>query len=162
MICSCPACGARFSWEILCTDEAARRAVAAALALPPKLAERIPRYLALFRPRKQALRWDKAERLLTEMSQAIQAGQVERNGRAYAAPLDAWVAALDRMIDSPPKGLPLKDHSYLYSILANAGEQQAAKAETHQEIKRRIAPEGQRQGIVNVGKHIQALKGAIK
>lgn len=126
----CPACAARFSIEAALTDEAARTAVAAALKMPAPLGDLTLRYLALFRPHKRALSWDRAAKLLTELLAPIQAAQVERHGRAWAAPLELWRQALEQMLERRDAlQLPLKSHGYLFEIVAalaikNAGAQE--------------------------------------
>lgn len=122
---TCPCCGGRFSIEAALTDEAARRAVAAALAMPAPLGESVLRYLALFRPAKRALSWSRATRLLEELNAAIRAGTIRRHGRDWAAPQALWMEALRRVTEQPPAQLPLKDHAYLFEIvcrLSSSGE----------------------------------------
>jgi hypothetical protein len=150
---TCPCCGAVSSLEGLLTDAAARQAVAAALELPAGLGERLLRYLGLFRPQGRALAWDRAARLLEELRAAIDAGQIERNGQTWPAPLDYWRLALDQMLDGRPNlALPLKSHGYLYEIIAGmarkAGEQRAARAEVADERAR--ARQGERGGAMQI------------
>lgn len=134
---TCPCCSARFPIEAALTDEAARQAVAAALKLPPGLGDLLLRYIALFRPAKRALSWDRAARLLTELSQAIDTGQVERNGRAWAAPLDHWRAALEEMLERRDKlVLPLKSHGYLFEIVAGIANKGESRVERDREVEK--------------------------
>ncbi len=129
---TCPVCFARYAIEAALTDDDARRAVAAALKMPAPLGDLILRYIGLFRPAKRALSWDRAARLIDELLAPIQAARVERHGRAWAAPLDAWTAALTEMLDRRDKlTLPLKGHGYLFEIVAT----QANKTEAHAERK---------------------------
>lgn len=144
----CPCCGAQNSLEALLTDAAARQAVAAALALPG-LGDRLVRYLGLFRPPGRGLTWDRVARLLDELNAALAAGQIERHGQTWPAPLDYWKLALDQILDSRPTlTLPLKSHGYLYEILVGlsrkASDARAAQAEVAAEQAR--ARDGQRQG----------------
>lgn len=134
---TCPCCAARFSLDAVLADEAARAAVAAALKLPAPLGDLILRYLAFFRPEKRALTWDRAARLLTELQAAIAGGQVERHGRAWAAPHEAWRAALEQMIESRDRlTLPLKSHGYLYEIVAGlANKAQGVAEKKHEQQK---------------------------
>lgn len=130
---TCPCCAARFSIEAALTDDAARAAVTAALKLPAPLGDLILRYLALHRPDKRALSWDRAARLLTEMMEPIHAAQLTRNGRVWPAPLDAWRIALEQMLDKRDTlTLPLKSHGYLFEIVAGM----ASKAEGVSEARR--------------------------
>ena len=136
---TCPACAARFSIEAALTDEAARTAVAAALKLPAPLGDLTLRYLALFRPDKRALSWDRAARLLSELLAPIQAAQVERHGRTWAAPLELWRQGLEQVLEARERlTLPLKSHGYLLEIVAalaskseGAREHKAEQAAAH-------------------------------
>lgn len=113
-------------------DAAARETVALALALPAPLGDRLLRYLGLFRPNSRVLSWDRAARLLGELQVAISSARVERKGRAWAAPLAVWQAALDECLDKRSTlTLPLKTHGYLFEIVAGM----ASKAEGAQEIR---------------------------
>lgn len=146
---TCPCCGAAYSLEVLLADAAARQAVVAALGLPAGLGERLLRYLALFRPRERALSWERAARLLDELNAAVAAGQIERNGQIWAAPLDYWKTAIDQMLDGRDRlSLPLKSHGYLYEIIVGmnqrASEQRAARQEVADEQARARA--GERSG----------------
>lgn len=111
-------------------DAQAREAVSAALDLPGALGDRLLRYLGLFRSPSRALAWDRVGRLLRELLDPIKAGRVERNGRAWIAPMAAWEAALDDILDKRDKlQLPLRTHGYLFEIVAGI----AAKSEGRRE-----------------------------
>jgi hypothetical protein len=146
---TCPCCGAQNSLEALLTDAAARQAVAAALALPG-LGDRLTRYLGLFRPTGgRGLTWDRVARLLEELNAALAAGQVERHGQVWPAPLDYWKIALDQMLDNRPTlTLPLKTHGYLYEVVTGlsrkATEATAVRQEADEERAR--ARDGERCG----------------
>ncbi len=123
---TCPACNAVFPAEAALVDNQAREAVRAALLLPSALADRTLRYLGLFRPARRALSWERAARLLTELTEAVNAGRVERNGRAWVAPMPLWQQALDDLLAKRDKlQLPLKSHGYLFEMVAGL----AAKSE---------------------------------
>lgn len=150
---TCPCCGAQSSLEALIMDAAARRAVAAALALPGGLGDRLIRYLGLFRPAERGLSWDRAARLLEELNTAVAAGQIERHGQVWPAPPDAWKSALDQILDSRPTlTLPLKSHGYLYEILAGRARKAADDRAVRQELdeERSRAREGPRSGLQGV------------
>ena len=146
---TCPCCGAQHSLEALLTDAAARQAVAAALALPG-LGDRLVRYLGLFRPAGgRGLTWDRVARLLEELNTALAAGQIERHGQVWPAPLDYWKLALDQMLDSRPTlTLPLKSHGYLYEILVGLSRKAAEASAARQEVaaEQARAREGERRG----------------
>lgn len=146
---TCPCCGASYGLEVLLADRSAREAVAAALALPSALGERLLRYIGLFRPRGRALSWDRAARLLSELNVAINAAQIERNGRTYPAPVDYWKAAIDQMLDGRDKlALPLKSHGYLFEIIVGLGQRASEKRAARQEVEseRAQARQGERSG----------------
>lgn len=131
---TCPCCGASYTIEVLLADKSARAAVASAFTLPASLGDRVLRYIGLFRPGSRALSWDRAERLIAELADMISAAQITRNGQIYPAPVDAWKAAFDAMLDSRDRlQLPLKTHGYLLEILVGqhqkANEKQAARQE---------------------------------
>lgn len=141
---TCPACGATHSLEALLTDQQAREAVAAALALPAPLNDRLLRYIGLFRPPKRALSWERATRLLTELRELIHAGSIERKGRTWPAPIAYWSLALDAVLEQRAKlQLPLTGHGYLLEILCGV----AFRAEHRDEVeKERRCANAPRQG----------------
>jgi len=130
---TCPCCAARFDIEAALTDDAARQAVAAALKLPAPLGDLVLRYIGLFRPAKRALSWSRVAKLLGELLEPIQAGQVQRKGRAWPAPVMLWRAALEQMLANRDKlDLPLEGHGYLFAVVAGMSD----KGEARQEAKR--------------------------
>lgn len=158
---TCPCCSARFPIEAALTDEAARQAVAAALKIPPPLGELVLRYIALFRPVKRALSWDRAARLLSELGEQIQRGQVSRDGRDWPAPLEAWRYALEQMLATRDKlTLPLKSHGYLYEVVAGRANKAEARREQLVEEQRQHRDGARSAGPVAVGKVIDRLAGA--
>jgi len=146
---TCPCCGAAYGLEVLLADRAAREAVVAALALPSALGERLLRYVGLFRPRERALSWDRAARLLTELQAAINAAQIERDGRVYPAPVEYWKQAIDQMVDGRDRlTLPLKSHGYLFEIIVGMHRQAEDRRAARQEVEgeRAKARDGERSG----------------
>lgn len=110
------------------------------------------RYLELFKPLKQDLRWSRRLTLTKELMPMIKAAQVKRNGIVYAAPLPVWEAEMLRMAARPPTlTLPLTGHGYLLKVLANKGEQNAAALERATEQKR------QNRGHVGADKGLSAI-----
>lgn len=170
---TCPCCFARYAIEAALTDDAARQAVAAALKLPAPLGDLILRYMAFFRPSKRALSWDRAARLLAELLEPIQAGRIERHGRAWSAPLDYWREALEQMLDRRDKlQLPLKSHGYLFEIVAGLSSKAEGRVETAAEQEKRHArprpAEAQPTAVKKlldptlIEGHLDRLKGATK
>lgn len=137
---TCAACGALSSLDVLIAHQGAREAVLAALRLPAPLGDVLIQYCALFRPEKRQLSFDRLARLLNELLPMISSAKVERNGRLWAAPLDAWRAALDEMIAKRDKlTLPLKSHGYLLEIIAAAANRSEAATEAKREQDRAYA-----------------------
>lgn len=137
----CPNCG--FVSELLgfLVDVEAREAMEAALASAPPLGPLITRYLGLFRPRERALQLKRIDRLLRELGATIASGKVRRHGRDWPAPLPLWREALDAVLDSRDTltlPLPLKDHHYLYEVVARLANRTEAAAETRVEESRRL------------------------
>lgn len=166
MIVTCPCCHARYAIEAGLNDDAARQAVAAASKLPGQLGDLVLRYIALFRPEKRALSWDRAARLLTEISDMIQAGRIERHGRLWAAPVEAWRDAITEMLNRRDKlTLPLDGHGYLLAIIEGRASKTEAREETRTEQTRRHAPDRKPNapaGPVAIGAHLEKLKDAVK
>lgn len=127
---TCPVCNAIFPAEAALVESQAREAVRAAVLLPAPLGDRLLRYLGLFRPARRALSWDRAARLLNELLEPINAGRVERNGRAWVAPLSVWELALDEILAKRHTlQLPLKSHGYLFEIVARLASKAEGAAE---------------------------------
>lgn len=131
---TCPCCGAQNSLEAYLNDVHARNAVAAALNLP-NLGDRILRYVGLFRPRHRGLTWDRVVRLLEDLLADISAAEIERDGRKWPAPLDAWKSAFDDLLDRRDKlDLPLSGHGYLYEIIAAQARRNENRRAERQEV----------------------------
>lgn len=89
------------------------------------------RYLELFKPPTQQLRWSRRLALTQEIVPLMKDAQIKRNGIVYAAPLPMWEAEMMRLVVNRPESLvlPLKSNGYLLSIIAGRGERAAAKLE---------------------------------
>ena len=131
---TCPCCGAQNSLEAYLNDVHARNAVAAALNMP-NLGDRILRYVGLFRPRNRGLAWDRVTRLLEDLLADISAAEIQRDGRTWPAPLDAWRNAFDDLLDRRDKlDLPLSGHGYLYEIIAAQARRNENRRAERQEV----------------------------
>lgn len=99
--------------------------------LPNGLIGALLRYLELFKPLKQELRWSRRLALTQEIVPMMKAAQVKRNGISYAAPLPVWEAEMMKLIVNRPESLvlPLKSNGYLLSMIAGRGESAARKLE---------------------------------
>jgi len=100
-------------------------------SLPNSVIGALLRYLELFKPLKQELRWSRRVVLTAELVPMMKAAQVKRNGITYAAPLTMWEAEMMKLVVNRPATLvlPLKSNGYLLSMIAGRGEQAAAKLE---------------------------------
>jgi len=145
---SCPACGFHADVDAFLAERAEQETLALALTLPAPLAASLVQYLRLFRPARRALTAKRVGALLSELVPPIKDARIERNGRAWAAPVVAWQLAIDEMLAKRDAGklqLPLKSHGYLFEIVAGM----AAKAEARAESK----DEDRRAGRTPVGAH---------
>ncbi len=117
----CPNCGAVASLDLLLTNDDARNAIAALAAISGELAKTTIRYCGLFRPAKSQLSFARLAALLNQLLPDIKAQRIERDGKVYEAPLEAWLHAMQVMLtyrDNHQLKLPLKSHGYLYEIIA--------------------------------------------
>lgn len=136
---TCPACGAEMTLDVAVAHEGARNATLTALELPAQLGKPLISYVALFRPPKRQLSHDRLAALLGELLPMIQAGQIERNGRTWPAPVEYWRAAIESMLAKRDIGrlqLPLKSHGYLLEIIAGIANDAEAETETKREQDR--------------------------
>ncbi len=90
--------------------------------LKPPLHDYCLHYLALFRPRpkknvSRGLLWPKALRLLKEVKALTDTGYVKW-GSGPDRSIDAymWSVAMERMVERPPRDLPLEKHNYLRKV----------------------------------------------
>jgi hypothetical protein len=143
----CPACHAEASIEAYLGADAARGALVRALKMPAPLAPLLAQYLAMFRPEKRALSFERVDALLAELFVMIDSGQVSLNRNLRAAPLALWRQGLEHMVELrsratevPPRAslqLPLKTHGYLTTVVHGMAEKIAAAAESKHEAESR-------------------------
>lgn len=100
-------------------------------SVPPSMIGALLRYLELFKPTKQALRWSRRLALTEELMPMIKSGTVQRNGATYAMPMQAWEGEMMRLVSNKPASLvlPLKSNGYLLSIMVGRVEKNLAAAE---------------------------------
>jgi hypothetical protein len=113
--------------------------------LPNSMIGVLLRYLELFKPLKQELRWSRRLSLTQELVPMIKAAQVKRNGIVYAAPVPVWEAEMLKLAARPASvSFPLKSNGYLLAVLAAKGEQNAATLEkaTEQQRQNRVVYAG--------------------
>lgn len=136
---TCPACGAEMTLDVAIAHEGARAATLTALELPERLGKALIAYVSLFRPPKRQLSHDRLAALLGELLPLIQAAQIERNGRAWPAPIDYWRAAIETMLAKRDAGrlqLPLRSHGYLLEIIAGIASDAEGRMEKQREQAR--------------------------
>jgi len=129
---SCPYCGKDVD-IIQSLELQAGNGWAALLAeLPISLIGALFRYLELFKPPKQALRWSRRLALTEELMPMIRAGQLERGGIVYTMPRQAWEAEMMKLVSNKPASLvlPLKSNAYLLAIMVGRVEKNLAAAES--------------------------------
>ena len=140
---SCPVCGAEFDLAVLFKSEESRRTFDHITASCSPLKARLAQYAALFKPPKHKLGTDKALRIIKTLLPDIERGAITRNGRDWPAPLSAWAQAIDQMLERRNAGtleLPMKNHNYLFSILAGMADKHEAGAEQAREQQLRTGP----------------------
>jgi hypothetical protein len=118
----CPACGATLSLDALVQFDAARQALASAFAISNEIGSALIRYIALHRPATRELTMDRVARMLGELLPDIKAQRIERDGRVYEAPPEAWIWAIYQAIASREAGrlkTPLRGHGWLYEVLTH-------------------------------------------
>ena len=118
---TCPCCGEQFPFEAGLADEEGKRLAALFAEMPPKLAKAVLSYLRLFSPAKRSLRMSKAIRLVSDLQQLVDAGNVTRDARttdARRATPALWVAGIEQVILQREKlTLPLENHHYLRAVV---------------------------------------------
>lgn len=137
---SCPACNAQMSLDVLLGHQGARDAILALAYLHPgeKLVGTAVRYLALFAPAKQTMRFDRIAALLNELGELIRPARIEHQGRSWPAPMDYWLTAMEEMLANRERlRLPLTSHGYLKSIVAGMGDRANAEADRRREASAR-------------------------
>jgi hypothetical protein len=113
---TCPSCAAVHSAEAWANDPQARQCLLLVGELPAEVSRRVLQYLALFRNRstRRAVSWPKALGLMGTLKDMITDPYIQWD-REPARPNSpkAWADAMERMIQHPPRNLPLKNHNYL-------------------------------------------------
>jgi len=117
----CPCCGEQFPFEAGFADADGKRLAALLAGLDPKLGRALLNYLRLFSPAKRGLRMTKAIRLVEELLDLVNSGQVQRDARTNdskpAAPR-LWAAGIEQMIAGRERlQLPLENHNYLRAVV---------------------------------------------
>lgn len=115
----CMMCGGRTPVELAVENDAASRAVTRCMQSLGDVGRGMLAYMALHRPPKRTLTWEKVARLLDDLLTVYDRGNVTRDGITTATSDAVWVAALAETRDAAPRlDLPLTDHGYLMAVLA--------------------------------------------
>lgn len=116
----CPCCGAENSLDALLANEEARQAIWAVAQVSGELGRLAVQYVALFRPTKTTLTFDRMAKLLNELLPDIQRGAIYRDRVEYIAPPEAWIHSFREILNRRNSlKLPLKSHGYLYEIISS-------------------------------------------
>jgi len=140
---TCPECGTHINLLHAMEDADGRRFIGLLSEVQPVVVRPLVRYLTLFKPVKQGMRWSRMYSLANELLPMIKAAEIERNGTHYVVPPDRWASTMLALVEEPPKTLklPLKSHGYLFTILAGEAESEEAKKEQkHIEQQRHRVP----------------------
>lgn len=117
----CPCCGAENSLDALIAHEGARQAMWAVAQVGGEVGKLAVQYIALFRPAKTALTFERMAKLLSELLPDMERGAISRNGLEYPAPPEAWLYGFRELLARRNVGslkLPLKSHGYLYEVIS--------------------------------------------
>lgn len=161
----CPSCGAVASAEAWPADADARQCLRIVAELPWEVSRRSLQYLALFRPQTgRGLAWSKALRLLSELAELVKTEYIQwQRQPARPGSAQAWSMAMERVIEKPPRRLPLKSHGYLRAIayeiadeLDRGNEQRKIAAERSGSA--RTVAEGKRVSVEEIRNFKQKLK----
>lgn len=133
----CQTCGTCNSLDSLVPNADARDAISEIADISGPLASAVLRYLGLFRPAQRQLSFGRVATLLAELKPMILEARIHRSGRAYAAPRDVWIEAIDHILASRDRlTLPLKSHGYLLEIIIGQIHKAEMAAETKREAGR--------------------------
>lgn len=126
--------------DVLLAHEDSRQALARLALVSLPLGKQVLQYLRLFKPATRQMSHGRTVALVLELLPDLERHMVERNGRQWPAPLDAWRTAFERMLELRDNGklaLPLKGHGYLYEVIAGLADQVEGAAERAAEADRR-------------------------
>lgn len=143
----CPSCGATHSADAWLNDAIARQCLVLAGSMQHDISSRCFAYLSLFRPAGRALQWKKVLRLLTELQALVSMSDIKWEGKpARTNSSRAWGIALDRVIESPPRRLPLKSHGYLRAVAYDLADELDRQSEVKRNKSEREGTFRRKQG----------------
>lgn len=164
----CPSCGMTASAEAWLNDADARVVMVAVVKLPHPLPQAVLPYLGLFRPDSQALRWQRAGKIVAELARMIASGHVQVQGRvARPCPPRIWAAGMDQMVERRDAiRRPLPNHNYLRQVAWQIADEQDAQGESRRNVGRDLSRHRAGNGEPGVGlkpdlHHIAAVRNMI-
>lgn len=140
---TCPCCGSEMDLAILFSNAEDSKAIERLAAVSIPLGTRVLQYISLFQPPRQRLTTAKKIKLLMQLLPDLERGAITHRGRDWQAPRAVWKEAIDQMLASRDSGkleLPMKGHSYLYSVIAGMANKAEALTEAQSESQRRSGP----------------------
>jgi len=129
------------------------------VGLHPSMIGALLRYLELFKPKSQSLRWSRRLSLTQEIMPMIKSGTVTRNGITHAMPPQIWEAEMLKLVANRPSTLvlPLTSNGYLLSIMIGRVEKSMAIAESKlEESKRNRGHSGLQTGMQQAVEQVKA------
>lgn len=156
----CPECGFVGDLAAFLIALGAREATTAALRIPGAIASQVIAYMGLFRPQRRATSFGKLARLLNELADMIESGEVTFDGQRRPATVEVWREAIEKMLEGRDKlTLPLSSHGYLRRVALACAERDAARAEHKQETERRRPYRaGEQRGAQSVADVLKRIK----
>lgn len=132
----CPCCQADFPIEAGINDVNAREAIKTAFSVAP-FGDLLLGYVQLFKPEKRVLSMSRLVALLDEIIPMIKDAKINHKGRTWPAPHAYWESAIRQMLDGREQlRLPLKNHSYLLTIISGYADKAESKVETQTEARK--------------------------
>jgi hypothetical protein len=132
---TCPSCGAAMDLRVALEYQELRELLVLLLQRAGgarELGGLVLDYLSLFKPTQQKLRATRTRALLEPLLHGIDKQQLNHRGRLWQAPEALWLEGFATVLaqrDLQRLTLPLKDHSYLYTVMVD----RANKAESSKE-----------------------------
>lgn len=136
----CPACHAHLALDAVAADDAARELLGLLAPLPGDLGRALVLYLALFRPARQDLRWERALRLARDVL------ALEADANRLCAALEVTVEA----IRAKGGALPLRNHAYLQRVAEQLPAVVDAAPRPRRAAARQAEPSKMLQGIASL------------
>ena len=134
MMLICPTCGHRHGADAFLPE--ARDVLMLIASVPFGLAALVMRYLGLFSPPSQSLRWSRAADLLPELIGVMEKCELQFNRATHVIPEPAWRPALEEMLDRRIELGKLDSHGYLFKVVITYARNFDAVAEREREVNR--------------------------